>query len=141
MDRGRATSERLRERGLNVTAPRLAVLAVVEELGGHVDAATIAAAARDRLGSVSTPAVYEILNALTDAALLRRIQPAGSPARYETRVGDNHHHLVCRTCGVVEDVECVVGSAPCLHAGAQAAFAVEEAEITFWGQCERCRAA
>src|SRR3954471_21455687 len=135
MHRGPATSERLRERGLNVTAPRLAVLAVVEELGGHVDAATIAAAARDRLRRGSTPAVYEILNALTDAGLVRRIQPAGSPARYETRVGDNHHHLVCRKCGAVEDVECVVGSAPCLHAGAQAAFTVEEAEITFWGRC------
>jgi Fur family transcriptional regulator, stress-responsive regulator len=135
-----ATSARLRERGLNVTAPRLAVLAVVEESGGHVDAVAIAAAARDRLGSVSTPAVYDILNALTDAGLLRRIQPAGSPARYETRVGDNHHHLVCRTCGTIEDVECVVGDAPCLHAGADAAFPVEEAEITFWGRCERCRA-
>jgi Fur family transcriptional regulator, stress-responsive regulator len=119
--------ERLRERGLNVTAPRLAVLAVIEELGGHVDAGAIAAAARDRLGSVSTPAVYDILNALTDAGLLRRIQPAGSPARYETRVGDNHHHLVCRTCGGIEDVDCVVGSAPCLHAGANATFPVEEA--------------
>jgi Fur family transcriptional regulator, stress-responsive regulator len=136
-----AARERLRERGLNVTAPRLAVLAAVEQLGGHVDAGAIAAAARDRLGSVSTPAVYDILNALTDAGLLRRIQPAGSPARYETRVGDNHHHLVCRTCGAVEDVECVVGHAPCLHANADAAFPVEEAEITFWGQCERCRAA
>jgi Fe2+ or Zn2+ uptake regulation protein len=136
-----AARERLRERGLNVTAPRLAVLAAVEELGGHVDAGAIAAAARDRLGSVSTPAVYDILNALTDAGLLRRIQPAGSPARYETRVGDNHHHLVCRTCGAVEDVECIVGRAPCLHAAADAAFPVEEAEITFWGQCERCRAA
>ena len=134
-------SERLREQRLNVTAPRLAVLAVVEELGGHVDAVAIAAAARDRLGSVSTPAVYDILNTLTDAGLLRRIQPAGSPARYETRVGDNHHHLVCRTCGAVEDVECVVGRAPCLHAAANPAFPVEEAEITFWGQCERCRAA
>jgi Fur family ferric uptake transcriptional regulator len=136
-----AARERLRERGLNVTAPRLAVLAAVEELGGHVDAGAIAAAARDRLGSVSTPAVYDILNALTDAGLLRRIQPAGSPARYETRVGDNHHHLVCRTCGAVEDVECIVGRAPCLHAAADAAFPVDEAEITFWGQCERCRAA
>jgi Fe2+ or Zn2+ uptake regulation protein len=134
-----AASERLRERGLNVTAPRLAVLAVIEESGGHVDAPAIAAAARERLGSVSTPAIYDILNALTDAGLLRRIQPAGSPARYETRVGDNHHHLVCRTCGAVEDVECVVGSAPCLHASADAAFPVEEAEITFWGQCGRCR--
>jgi len=133
-------SERLREARLNVTAPRLAVLAVVEESGGHVDAPAIAAAARERLGSVSTPAVYDILNALRAAGLLRRIQPAGSPARYETRVGDNHHHLVCRTCGTVEDVECVVGSAPCLQANADAAFLVEEAEITFWGQCERCRA-
>ena len=136
-----AASERLRERGLNVTAPRLAVLAVVEESGGHVDAPAIAAAARDRLGSVSTPAIYDILNALTEAGLLRRIQPAGSPARYETRIGDNHHHRVCRTCGAVEDVECVVRNAPCLQAGADAAFRVEEAEITFWGQCERCRTA
>ena len=136
-----ATSARLRERGLNVTAPRLAVLAAVEELGGHVDAGAIAAAARERLGSVSTPAVYDILNALTDAGLLRRIRPAGSPARYETRVDDNHHHLVCRTCGAVEDIDCVVGSAPCLHAGAHTAFPVEEAEITFWGECDRCRAA
>ena len=134
-------SERLRERRLSVTAPRLAVLAVVEELGGHVDAPTIAAAARDRLGSVSTPAVYDILNTLTDAGLLRRIQPAGSPARYETRVGDNHHHRVCRMCGAIEDVECVVGKAPCLHTGGNAAFPVEEAEITFWGHCERCRVA
>jgi len=141
MGAGPATSARLRERGLNVTAPRLAVLAAVEQLGGHVDAGAIAAAAHDRLGSVSTPAVYDILNALTDAGLLRRIQPAGSPARYETRVGDNHHHLVCRTCGRVEDVDCVVGRAPCLHAGPDAAFPAEEAEITFWGQCERCRAA
>src|SRR4051812_33562844 len=141
MSPGPAASERLRERGLNVTAPRLAVLAVVEQLGGHVDAVAIAAAARERLGSVSTPAVYDILNALTDAGLLRRIQPAGSPARYETRVGDNHHHRVCRTCGAVQDVDCVVGSAPCLHPAVDAAFPIDEAEITFWGQCERCPAA
>jgi Fur family transcriptional regulator, stress-responsive regulator len=141
MSTGPAASERLREQGLNVTAPRLAVHAAIEELGGHVDAGAIAAAARDRLGSVSTPAIYDILNALTDAGLLRRIQPAGSPARYETRVGDNHHHLVCRTCGDIEDVECVVGSAPYLHPSADAAFPVEQAEITFWGECERCRGA
>jgi Fur family transcriptional regulator, stress-responsive regulator len=140
MGRSPAASERLRGRGLKVTAPRLAVLAVVEDLGGHVDAGAIAPAARDRLGSISTPAVYDILKALTEAGLLRRIQPAGSPARYETRVGDNHHHLVCRTCGAVEDVECVVGDAPCLHASAPVAFPVDEAEITFWGQCARCRA-
>lgn len=140
MSASNAASERLRDRGLNVTAPRLAVLVAVDELGGHVDARAIAAAARDRLGSVSTPAVYDILNALTDAGLLRRIQPTGSPARYETRVGDNHHHLVCRTCGAIEDVDCIVGSAPCLHP-VDAAFPAEEAEITFWGQCERCRTA
>jgi Fur family transcriptional regulator, stress-responsive regulator len=136
-----STSDRLRERGLNVTAPRLAVFAAVEELGGHVDAGAVAAAARDRLGSVSTPAVYDILNALTAAGLLRRIQPAGSPARYETRVGDNHHHLVCRRCGAVEDVDCVVGEAPCLHPAADVGFPIDEAEITFWGECARCRAA
>ena len=141
MSRSPAASERLRDRGLNVTAPRLAVLAAVEQSGGHADAAAIAAAAREQLGSVSTPAVYDILNTLTDAGLLRRIQPAGSPARYETRVGDNHHHLVCRTCGTVEDVDCIGGSAPCLHAGTDAGFPVEEAEITFWGHCQRCRSA
>jgi Fe2+ or Zn2+ uptake regulation protein len=134
-------SERLRERGLNVTAPRLAVIAAVEELGGHVDAASIAPAARERLGSVSTPAVYDILNALTEAGLLRRIQPAGSSALYETRVGDNHHHLVCRTCGAVEDVDCVAGQAPCLHPVSDSDFPVDEAEIMFWGRCESCRAA
>jgi Fur family transcriptional regulator, stress-responsive regulator len=134
-----STRERLRERGLNVTAPRLAVYAAVEELGGHVDAGAIAAAARDRLGSVSTPAVYDILNALTAAGLLRRIQPAGSAARYETRVGDNHHHLVCRSCGVVEDVDCVAGEPPCLHPADDLAFAVDEAEVVFWGKCKCCR--
>jgi Fe2+ or Zn2+ uptake regulation protein len=136
-----SASERLRERGLNVTAPRLAVLATVEELGGHVDAGSIAPAARERLGSVSTPAVYDILNALTEAGLLRRVQPAGSAALYETRVGDNHHHLVCRTCGALEDVDCVAGQAPCLHPVTDSDFPVDEAEIMFWGQCERCRAA
>jgi Fur family transcriptional regulator, stress-responsive regulator len=132
-------SERLRERRLNVTAPRLAVLAVVEELGGHVDAVAIAAAARDRLGSVSTPAVYDILNTLTDAGLLRRIQPAGSPARYETRVGDNHHHVVCRRCGSAQDIDCVVGAAPCLDPSSTHGYVIDEAEITFWGVCPACR--
>jgi Fe2+ or Zn2+ uptake regulation protein len=135
-----SASERLRERGLNVTAPRLGVLAAVEELGGHVDAGSNTAAARERLGSVSTPAVYDILNALTDVGLLRRIQPAGSSALYETRVGDNHHHLACRTCGAIEDVDCVAGQAPCLHPVTDSDFPVDEAEIMFWGQCERCRA-
>src|SRR4051812_11439639 len=103
--------ERLRERGLKVTASRLAVLRAVEELGGHPDAAAIAGNARDRLGSVSTQAIYDGLHTLEGAGLLRRIAPAGGPARYETRVGDNHHHLVCRTCGAAEDVDCVVGQA------------------------------
>jgi Fur family transcriptional regulator, stress-responsive regulator len=134
-----SASEQLRERGLNVTAPRLAVLAAVDELGGHVDAAQVAVAARERLGSVSTQAIYDILRALTDAGLLRRIQPAGSSARYETRVGDNHHHLICRRCGAVEDVDCAVGEAPCLAPSGDPAFEVEEAEITFWGVCRSCR--
>ena len=134
-------SERLRERRLNVTAPRLAVLAVVEESGGHVDAGAIAAAARDRLGSVSTPAVYDILNTLTDAGLLRRIQPAGSPARYETRVGDNHHHLVCRTCGALADVDCAVGETPCLEPSDPAGYSVDEAEVVYWGVCPTCQEA
>jgi Fe2+ or Zn2+ uptake regulation protein len=141
MLRAVTTSERLRERGLNVTAPRLAVFAAVEELGGHVEAGAIATAARDRLGSVSTPAVYDILNTLTAAGLLRRIQPGAGAARYETRVGDNHHHLVCRSCGIVEDIDCVVGEAPCLHPADHPAFDVDEAEVVFWGTCERCRTA
>jgi Fe2+ or Zn2+ uptake regulation protein len=134
-----STSARLRERGLKVTAPRLGVLEAIEAHGGHLDAATIATAARARIGTVSTQAVYEILNALTDAGLLRRIEPAGSPARYEARVGDNHHHLVCRNCGAVEDVACAVGSAPCLLPPEGGSFAVDEAEVIFWGECERCR--
>jgi Fur family transcriptional regulator, stress-responsive regulator len=133
--------DRLREQGLRVTAPRLGVLEAVDADGGHLDAAAIAAAARLRIGSVSTQAVYEILNSLTEAGLLRRIEPAGFPALYETRVGDNHHHIVCRTCGTIEDVDCVVGEAPCLHVRESAGMAIDEAEITFWGICERCRAA
>ena len=130
----------LREHGLHVTAQRLAVLRAVSEQS-HSTADDIFIVVRDEMGAISRQTVYDALATLTDRGLFRRIQPAGSSARYETRVGDNHHHLVCRTCGAVEDVECVVGSAPCLHAGADAAFPVEEAEITFWGQCERCRGA
>ena len=142
MPRVRTSAEQqLREHGLRVTASRIAVLDSVERLGGHVDAAAIAREARTVIGSVSTQAVYDVLNALTDAELLRRIEPAGSPARYETRVGDNHHHLVCRTCGEVEDVDCAVGEAPCLHASDERGFAIDEAEVIFWGQCAACRAA
>jgi Fur family ferric uptake transcriptional regulator len=133
--------DRLRTSGLRVTAPRLGVLDAVDALGGHQDAAAIAAAARERIGSVSTQAVYEILGSLTGAGLLRRIEPAGRPALYESRVGDNHHHIVCRSCGVIEDVDCVVGEAPCLHPVGDGGMEIDEAEIFFWGRCERCRAA
>lgn len=132
--------QRLRERGLKVTASRLAVLRAVDELGGHPDAAAIAAHARERLGSVSTQAIYDGLHALEAAGLLRRIAPAGSPARYETRVGDNHHHIVCRSCGVAEDVDCTVGEAPCLTPDDDHGFIVDEAEVIFWGLCADCQA-
>ncbi len=94
---------------------------------------------RAELGSVSTQAVYDVLKACVGAGLLRRIEPAGSPARYETRTGDNHHHIVCRACGTVVDVDCVVGTAPCLTPSDAAGFVVDEAEVTFWGLCGNCR--
>ena len=133
-------AERLRERGLRVTAPRLAVLEAVADLGGHPDVDEIATRARERLGAISTQAVYDGLRALTDAGLLRRIEPGGSPARFETRVGDNHHHLVCRRCGLTRDVDCAVGAAPCIEPGDRQGFAIDEAEVTFWGLCPGCRA-
>ena len=132
-------AERLRERGLRVTAPRLAVLEAVADLGGHPDVEEIAARARERLGAISTQAVYDGLRALTDAGLLRRIEPSGSPARFETRVGDNHHHLVCRRCGLTRDVDCAVGAAPCIEPTDRQGFAIDEAEVTFWGLCPGCR--
>jgi Fur family ferric uptake transcriptional regulator len=131
--------QQLRDRGLKVTASRLAVLRAVSELGGHPDAAAIATHARERLGSVSTQAIYDGLHALESAGLLRRIAPMGSPARYETRVGDNHHHLVCRGCGVTEDVDCSKGEAPCLHPEDDNGFAIDEAEVIYWGLCAACQ--
>jgi Fe2+ or Zn2+ uptake regulation protein len=131
--------QQLRERGLKVTSSRLAVLGAVSELGGHPDAAEIAAHARAQLGSVSTQAIYDGLHALEAAGLLRRIAPMGSPARYETRVGDNHHHLVCRSCGAAEDVDCAHGEAPCLAPSDDHGFVVDEAEVIFWGLCASCR--
>jgi Fe2+ or Zn2+ uptake regulation protein len=131
----------LRSRGLRVTAPRVAVLRAVDQLPGHPDADTIAGRARSLIGTLSTQAVYDSLHALTQAGLLRRIEPAGSPARYETRVGDNHHHVVCRACGTAQDVDCVVGEAPCLSPGDAGGFAVDEAEVTFWGVCPACQRA
>jgi Fur family transcriptional regulator, stress-responsive regulator len=129
----------LRERGLRVTSPRLAVLRAVSELHDHPSVDAIAARARERLGSISLQAVYDSLAALTAAGLLRRIEPAGSPARYETRVGDNHHHVVCRRCGAARDIDCVVGAAPCLDSPDVEDFQIDEAEVTFWGLCPDCQ--
>jgi Fur family ferric uptake transcriptional regulator len=128
----------LRAANLRVTAPRLAVLAAVRELD-HPDVEEVLQAARHRLGAVSTQAVYDVLRVFEDAGLVRRIEPAGSPARYEGRVGDNHHHLVCRHCGAVADVDCVVGHAPCLEPVSYAGFLVDEADVTFWGVCPDCQ--
>jgi Fur family transcriptional regulator, stress-responsive regulator len=131
-------AEHLREHELRVTAARIAVYRAVAELAGHPDVDSIAAHVREQLGAVSTQAVYDGLRALTSVGLLRRIEPAGSPARYETRVGDNHHHVVCRVCGTARDIDCVVGAAPCLDPSDMGGFAVDEAEITFWGVCPDC---
>lgn len=132
--------ELLREHGLRVTKPRLAVLDVLAE-GGHLEVDEIATRARARLDSVSTQAVYDVLGALARVGLARRVEPAGSAARYERRAGDNHHHVVCRGCGTVGDVDCVVGSAPCLEPGPTTdGFVIDEAEVTFWGLCPACQA-
>ena len=129
----------LRGAGLRVTRPRLAVLDVVAERP-HADTGTVLDGVRALLPAVSHQAVYDCLGALTDAGLLRRIQPAGSAARYELRVGDNHHHLVCRSCGAVTDVDCAVGHAPCLATDDAEArgFEVDEAEVIYWGRCPAC---
>ncbi|MDX6229033.1 MAG: Fur family transcriptional regulator, stress-responsive regulator [Frankiales bacterium] len=129
---------RLRAAGLRVTSPRLAVLASLPD-HHHFDVETIAREARGRLGSLSIQAVYDILRALTDAGLVRRIEPAGSPALYETRVGDNHHHVVCRSCGTTADVDCAVGHRPCLTPSDTSGFVLDEAEVTFWGLCPACQ--
>jgi Fur family ferric uptake transcriptional regulator len=133
--------DRLRAGGLRVTAPRAAVLRVLQRAAAgqeHLAAAEVADRARLELGSLSTQAVYDCLDALTRAGLARRIEPAGHPARFEGRVGDNHHHLVCRGCGDTRDVDCVVGSAACLTPSDDAGFVVDEAEVVFWGWCPRC---
>ena len=131
----------LRARGLRVTAPRLAVFRAVSETPGHPDVEVIAGRARALIGSLSTQAVYDALHTLTAAGLLRRIEPAGSPARFETRVGDNHHHVVCRVCGAAQDVDCAIGGAPCLTPSEAGGFVIDEAEVTFWGICPDCQAA
>ena len=126
----------LRSASLRVTRPRVAVLSAVHA-HPHADTESLIAAAREHL-DVSHQAVYDVLRALSDAGLVRRIQPAGSVARYEARVGDNHHHLVCRSCGVVVDVDCAVGDTPCLTASDDAGFSVDEAEVVYWGRCPDC---
>jgi Fur family ferric uptake transcriptional regulator len=130
--------ERLRSVGLRVTAPRLAVLRELEH-HAHADVDTLVAAVRARHHTVSTQAVYDVLRVLTSHGLTRRIEPSGSPARFENRVGDNHHHVVCRSCGAIGDVDCVVGAAPCLEPGDLNGFTVDEAEVVFWGMCPQCR--
>lgn len=127
----------LRESELRVTSPRVAVLSAVHE-HPHADTETIIGAVRGRLGAVSHQAVYDVLKALTGAGLVRRIQPQGSVARYETRVGDNHHHVVCRSCGAIADVDCAVGHAACLTASDDHGFSIDEAEVVYWGTCPEC---
>ena len=133
--------QRLRAAGLRVTRPRLAVLDVLDEAGRrreHLPVSDIAEGARERLGVVSTQAVYDCLEVLGSAGLVRRVETAGSPARYESRADDNHHHLVCRGCGYTADVDCVVGSAPCLTPSDSHGFVLDEAEVVFWGLCPSC---
>ena len=130
-------SEQLRGAGLRVTRPRLAVLDAVSELP-HADTDSIIGVVRRGLPTVSHQAVYDSLHTLTAAGLVRRIQPTGSVARYETRIGDNHHHLVCRSCGAIVDVDCAVGEAPCLTAADHHGFVIDEAEVTYWGLCPAC---
>jgi Fe2+ or Zn2+ uptake regulation protein len=130
-------AERLRSADLRVTRPRVAVLEAVQA-NPHADTDTIFGAVRTALPDVSRQAVYDVLHALTAACLVRRIQPSGSVARYESRVGDNHHHVVCRSCGVIEDVDCAVGEAPCLTASDDNGFQLDEAEVTYWGLCPDC---
>ncbi len=127
----------LRGAGLRVTTQRVAVLTAVHEQP-HADTESLIGAVRARTGAVSHQAVYNVLQALTEAGLVRRIQPPGSVARYEARVGDNHHHVVCRTCGTIADVDCAVGDTPCLTASDDAGYEIDEAEVVYWGRCPRC---
>ncbi|MFD5250820.1 Fur family transcriptional regulator [Amycolatopsis sp. NPDC058340] len=129
----------LRAVSLRVTRPRLAVLAALRD-HPHVDTETVIALVRADLPTVSHQAVYDVLRALTETGLIRRIQPAGTLARYETRVGDNHHHVVCRSCGAIADVDCAVGHAPCLTASGDHGFVIDEAEVVYWGLCPGCAA-
>ena len=128
----------LREHGLRVTKQRISVMSALASRP-HSGADAVIGAVRADVGQVSTQAIYDVLGALTAAGLARRIAPAGAPARYEARAGDNHHHLVCRKCGNITDVDCAAGAAPCLEPIEAAGFVVDEAEVTYWGVCANCR--
>ena len=130
--------EQLREHGLQVTAQRAAILESVA-LHPHCTADAVESDVNSRLGSISHQAVYDGLGAMVAHGLLRRIQPSGSPARFETRTGDNHHHLVCRACGRMVDADCAAGHAPCLEPANAAGYEIDEAEVVFWGHCPDCR--
>lgn len=131
--------ELLRRARLRLTAPRTTVLEVLENEGKHQDAEFIVTAARQRLGTLSRQAVYDNLNALAAAGIIRRIEPAGRPALYETRVGDNHHHLICRQCHATVDIDCAMGLAPCLTPTDNHGFVIDEAEVVYWGLCPSCQ--
>lgn len=133
------TERALRDNDLRVTRPRVAVLESVRE-NPHSDTGSIIALVREKIGDVSHQAVYDVLRVLTEAGLLRHIQPSGSVARYESRIGDNHHHVVCRTCGAVADVDCVTGAAPCMEGSDHHGYEIDECEVTFWGICPACQA-
>ena len=138
--RSPSTAEQLRGAGLRVTAARVALLETVRD-GDHLGVEAITSGVRDRIGHISLQAVYDALYALTGAGLIRRLEPAGSPTRFEGRVGDNHHHVVCRSCGVLADVDCAVGEAPCLTASDDQGFSIDEAEVIYWGLCPDCSTA
>jgi Fur family transcriptional regulator, stress-responsive regulator len=128
----------LRGASLRVTRPRVAVLDAVYG-HPHADTSSIVDLVRERLGEVSQQAVYDVLHALTEAGLVRRIEPSGSVARYEARIDDNHHHVICRSCGAIADVDCAVGPAPCLEASGDHGFEIDEAEVVYWGRCPACQ--
>ena len=130
-------AQALRDHGLHVTPQRLAVLDAVAT-HQHATADGVLDIVRSSIGTISRQAVYDSLSALVEAGILRRIEPAGSPARYETRVGDNHHHVVCRSCGTLADVDCAVGDTPCLTAASDQGFVIDEAEVVYWGTCPPC---
>ena len=139
MDDEKTLTNRIRQAGLRVTAPRLAVLSAMQGERQHLDAVSVTEAARKRLGALSMQAVYDNLETLVGAGLVRRIQPSGHPARFESRVGDNHHHTVCRQCGETADVDCAASYRPCLEPVMDNGFLIDEAEVIYWGLCPRCR--